>query len=285
MSQNLIEFVDASCSFDPADTMLPFTVDGVLTGWMRRAFAERLNEWPEYFSVRPRGVGMPGRFESAEHRSAAIAEVVESLAVQTVIGGWRGELVTVAESFHAPPLFHLERAASRYFGVTVYGAHLNGITDRDGEPHMWIAERAMSKDTDPGKLDNMVAGRITRGMTPMQTLIKECGEEAGMDVPLARRAKAAGAVRSRREVEGGFHHEVIFVHDLVLAPDFVPQNKDGEVASFSCQPLREVIAMIESSPGRFTPDAALTILDFLIRRGNFTAERGDYLRIVHAMRP
>ena len=104
MPKTLADFVENACTFDPADSLLPFTVEGILAGWMKRSFAERLEEWPQYFTVRPRGVGMLGHFETPEHRSVAIAEVVESLAAETVISGWRGELVTVSESFHSPPL-------------------------------------------------------------------------------------------------------------------------------------------------------------------------------------
>lgn len=285
MPKTLREFVASACAFDPADTLLPFTVDGVLAGWVKRSFAERLSDWPEYFTVRPRGVGMLGHFETPEHRSAAIAEVVESLATEGVIAGWRSELVTVTESFHAPPLFHIERAAARYFGLTMYASHLNGLTARNGEPYMWIARRADSKPIEPGKLDNLVGGRIARGMTPFDTLVKECFEEAGMRQELAGTAKGAGAVRCKREVEEGLHHEIIFVHDIILPESFVPVNQDGEVSAFTCTPIAELLAQIEKRPESFSVDAALVILDCLIRRGYLGANRDDYLEIIHAMRP
>ncbi len=145
MSSALNTFVQAASTFDPSDSLLPLTVDGVLAGWMKKSFIERLNDWPEHFAIRPRGVGFLGQYESAEHRSVAFAEVVESLATQDVIRGWRGELVTVAESFYSPPLFHVERAVSPYFGLTVYASHLNGLTARNGQPYMWLARRAESK--------------------------------------------------------------------------------------------------------------------------------------------
>lgn len=285
MDKNLAGFVADACSFDPADSLLPFTVNGVLAGWMKPSFAAHLEEWPEHFTVRPRGVGMLGHFETVEHRSAAIAEVVETLATRTIISGWRNELVTASEGFYSPALFHIERAASRYFGLTVYASHLNGLTVRHGAPHMWIGRRAESKSVDPGKLDNITAGRIARGMTPFATLIKECREEAGMEAALASTAKPAGAIRTKYPVEEGLHNEIIFVHDLILSETFEPQNQDGEVSEFMCLPVAQVLAMIENRPGEFTRDAALVILDCLIRRGYLAAEREDYLDLIHAMRP
>lgn len=280
----LAQFVESATSFDPSDTLLPFTVEGVLAGWMKRGFAERLADWPEYFSVRPRGVGMLGEFASAEHRSAAIAEVIESLAMQEVIRGWRGESVTVAESFHSAPLFHVERASSRYFGFTMYASHVNGLTARNGQPYMWIARRADSKNIDPGKLDNLAAGRISRGHLPLQTMIKECFEEAGIPQELAKTGRGAGAIRCKYAVDEGFHNEIVFTHDLILPESFTPHNQDGEVAEFICLPITEVLALIET-PHQFTVDACIVIIDCLLRRGYISSEREDYIDLVHAMRP
>ncbi len=285
MHKPLADIVENACTFDPADSLLPFTVDSVLAGWMKRSFAERLEQWPEYFAVRPRGVGMLGHFETPEHRSAAIAEVVESLAAETVITGWRGELVTACETFYSRPLFHIERAATRHFGLTVYASHLNGLTVRNGEPHMWIARRADTKAIDPGMLDNLAAGRIARGMTPNETLIKESREEAGINAELARTAKGAGAVRCKRAVDEGLHNEIIFVHDIVLPESFSPANQDGEVAEFTSVPIAELLRRLETEPGDFTVDAALVILDCLIRRGFIGSDRDDYLDLIHALRP
>ena len=285
MHKPLAEIVENACTFDPADSLLPFTVDSVLAGWMKRSFAERLEQWPEYFAVRPRGVGMLGHFETPEHRSAAIAEVVESLAAETVITGWRGELVTACETFYSRPLFHIERAATRHFGLTVYASHLNGLTVRNGEQHMWIARRADTKAIDPGMLDNLAAGRIARGMTPNETLIKESREEAGINAELARTAKGAGAVRCKRAVDEGLHNEIIFVHDIVLPESFSPANQDGEVAEFTSVPIAEFLRRLETEPGDFTVDAVLVILDCLIRRGFIGSDRDDYLDLIHALRP
>lgn len=285
MQKDLDEFVQAACMFDPTDSLSPFTVDGVLVGWMKRSFTDHLREWPEVFSVRPRGVAMLGYFESAAHRSVAIAEVVETLASETIIKGWRNELVSVSESFYSPPLFHVERAASRHFGLTVYASHLNGLTTKNAEPHMWIAKRADDKSIDPGKLDNLAAGRIARAMSPFETLVKESFEEAGIARELAVTAKGAGVVRCKREVEEGLHHELIFVHDLTLPENFTPKNQDGEVSGFECVPLASMIERLEDRAGEFTVDAALVALDCLIRRGVFTSDREDYLEIIHALRP
>ena len=285
MQKDLANFVQSACAFDPADSLLPFTVEGVLAGWMKRSFAEHLREWSAVFSVRPRGVAMLGSFETAEQRSVAIAEVVESLATQTVINGWRNERVAVAETFYSPPLFHIERAATRYFGLTMHASHLNGLTTINGQRHMWIAQRADRKFVDPGKLDNLAAGRITRGLAPFDNMVKEAFEAAGIAPELGNTATSTGVVRCKCEVEEGLHHEIIFVHDLQLPDNFVPQNQDGEVSSFKCVPMAKMLQRLEENPREFTVDAVLVALDCLIRHGDFKSGRDDYLEIIHALRP
>ena len=138
------------------------------------------------------------------------------------------------------------------------------------------AKRADAKAIDPAKLDNLAAGRIARGYTPLETLIKEAGEEAGVPAEMAKTARSVGATRCKYAVDEGLHHEIMFVHDLMLPADFTPKNLDGEVASFTCHPIADVLTMIEN-PGQFTVDAALVIIDCLIRHGYISSDREDYL--------
>jgi 8-oxo-dGTP pyrophosphatase MutT (NUDIX family) len=122
-------------------------------------------------------------------------------------------------------------------------------------------------------------------MTPIETLVKESFEEAGIDAVLASTAKGAGAVRCKRAVEEGLHNEIIFVHDIILPESFVPANQDGEVAEFTCMSIVELMRNLEKKPDDFTVDAALVAIDCLIRRGYLGSDREDYLDLIHALRP
>jgi 8-oxo-dGTP pyrophosphatase MutT (NUDIX family) len=285
--KSLSGFVDTACNYDPTEDLIPFVADGVLVGWVKPGFAEKLKDWPDVFIVRPRGVSLSGDYANCEQRSAALGEVTETLAVEGVLSGWRDELVTVAETFHSEPIFHIERAASRNFGLLSYAAHLNGLTVRDGVPLVWIARRSHTKSIDPDRLDNLVGGCISRGSTPLQTLHKECWEEAGIGADMAATARAAGAVGLCYQVEEGVHRELIFVHDLFLPPDFEPRNQDGEVSGFLSLAVGDVIARVEamSSHGEFTIDSAIVMVDYLIRRGFLTSERKDYIELLRSIKP
>ena len=114
-------------------------------------------------------------------------------------------------------------------------------------------------------LDNLVAGGVRSGQDAWQTLLRECGEEAGMALALAEKARPAGALRVCREVAGGLHSEILYIHDLPLAADFAPRNTDGEASEFlSLDPA----ALLERiARGEMTVEAGVVAVDFVLRHG------------------
>lgn len=122
------------------------------------------------------------------------------------LGGWRNEQYPI----YGPPLpqddpnftplpggnvaFTLERAACSLFGFTTFGVHLTAYvvvvvvvvspqsSDKgDGQEQtrqryrIWVPRRSKTKQTWPGYLDNSVAGGITAGDSPLETVVRECG--------------------------------------------------------------------------------------------------------------
>jgi 8-oxo-dGTP pyrophosphatase MutT (NUDIX family) len=199
------------------------------------------------------------------------------------VPNWREEPVSVAPHYGQPELFRIERAATRPFGLMAYGAHLNGFTRRKNREHAWIARRAKSKQVDPGKLDNLVGGRIAAGMSVDETLRKEAWEEAGMKPALLKGLDCIGAVRVEYSVPEGLHREILFVHDLWLAEDFTPENQDGEVSEMKCMPVEDVIAALLA--GEFTLDAGVVMIDGLLRLGAVLPEDPSYLDLLRLMKP
>jgi 8-oxo-dGTP pyrophosphatase MutT (NUDIX family) len=146
-----------------------------------------------------------------------------------------------------------------------YAAHLNGIVEyEDRAPQVWIARRSHTKATDPGMLDNIVAGGIGWGMGIEATLAKECWEEAGMSADLAARATRGGTFHVLQSLPEGTQAEQIFVFDVTLPADFSPRNQDGEVGEHRLARIDEVARWIEE--GALTVDASLATLDCLLRR-------------------
>ncbi len=262
---------------------IPFYVREHAVGWLRPSFADLLRRWPHVFEVNPAYVRLNARPDNAQARSAAMAEVTRDLARDGVLTGWRDEPVSVAAHYGQPELFRIERAATRPFGLMAYGAHLNGFTRRGGLAHAWIARRSPTKQVDPDKLDNLVGGRISAGMSVDETLRKEAWEEAGMAPSLLGELTCVGAVRVEYSVPEGLHREILFVHDLWLPADYTPANQDGEVSEIRCMPVEEV--MKDLLAGDFTLDAAVVMVDGLLRLGALPPEDPQYLDLLRLMKP
>lgn len=226
---------------------VPFVAGRTRIGWLRPELAARLAAWPNVFETCAEAVRLLD--------SEALDRVVEQLAQEGFITGWRNERYRIAD------LFDIERAAARPFGLATQAVHVNATA---GE-NMWLARRSSSKPTDPGMLDNLVGGGIGAKLSVHDTLVKEAWEEAGIPAELARRATAAGSVELLREVEEGVQSERIHVYELELPSDFAPANQDGEVAEFRLVPLAEARRLIEETD-ELTVDAALVALEYFNRR-------------------
>ena len=192
---------------------------------------------------------------SVEQRTRSVAAAMASLRAEGYITGWRDEMYPVAESFGAPPLFLVERAAAPLLGVMEYGVHINGLVvdEGTGETRMWMARRAATKSKFPGFLDHVVAGGQPAGMSLMDNVIKECIEEAGIPPEITRQGiRPAGAISydnyggpRKHQGEGVVSRCVLFCYDLVLPGDFIPKANDGEVESFFTWSLEEILRSMD----------------------------------------
>lgn len=284
---DLQAFVRVACTHashaGPELPAIPFYVREHIVGWLRPSFADHLRRWPHVFEVSDAYVGLRVSPDTPAARSAAMAEVARELARDGVIRGWRDEPVSIAERHGAPEFFRVERAASRPFGFVAYAAHMNGFTRIGGRAHMWVARRSADKAIDPGKLDNLVGGRISAGMSVDETLRKEAWEEAGIPPGLLGDVTCVGAVRVEYSVPEGLHREILFVHDLWLPPDFKPVNQDGEVSEIRLVPVEEVVQEILS--GSVTLDAGAVMADGLLRLGAMPPEDPQYLDLLRMLKP
>ncbi len=260
----------------PARRYRPLVVDGVAVGCLDDERASRIARFTDVFVAHARCIRFTPSLRTATMRTEAMQRVARELERERELTAWRDERYAVVPQFGAPPLFLLERAAARYFGIRTHAAHANGYVRRsDGSLALWFARRSPTKAIDPGRLDNLVGGgiaadgAIARDADPVRaTLIKEAWEEAGIASDVARHARSAGRLTICREQRDGLQRETIFVHDLELTPDFEPRNQDGEAVEHRCVTLDVAARLIANAcgPDVVTADASLVVLDFLLRR-------------------
>ena len=249
-------------------------------GWVRRADAERLRAWPEIFEFSEERIFLRQLGEPA--LTSIFREVARSLQCEGAIGGWRDETYAVHGAEGGEALFHIERAAMRFFGLTSSAAHLNGFVVQNENTAIWIARRAATKAIDPGMLDNLVAGGVSSGQNAWQTLLRESGEEAGIPVALAETARPAGDLRVCHDVPEGLDSEILHISDLALPANFTPRNTDGEVSEFLSLDAGALLERIAG--GEMTVEAGLVAVDFALRNGLVQDESGKLSALVEACR-
>ena len=211
------------------------------------------------------------RGEDFGARSRELAALITSLSASNDLRAPLGEMYPVSGGADATPLLQVDRSAVTWFGVRAFGVHLNGYVRTRGELCLWVAVRARDKRTFPGHLDNMVAGGQPIGFTPLQTLVKECDEEAGVGDDLAASAVPIGAISYVQQDRLSLKSDTLACFDLELPAAFVPRPADGEVEEFALWPAVKVAESLRNGTP-WKPNSAMVTLDFLLRFGCLDVE-------------
>ena len=254
---------------------VPFHVGPARVGWIRRPLSLELMRFGSLFHVFEDLVHLEPELRTPADRTEAVAEAVAELAADGLIGRLRGEMYPAIERLGAPPLFDIDRGAVTEFGIANRGFHLNGLVGAGADTRMWVARRALTKTTFPGRLDNMVAGGHPSGLSARENLLKECAEEAGIPEELAARAVPVSMVSYTMEVPAGLRRHAFWSYDLQIPGDFVPEPVDGEVGEFVLMPVDEVARIVETSD-EFKYNCNLVIIDWLMRTGRLDPEHPDF---------
>lgn len=222
-------------------------------------------------------------------RSAALACFADELAHSGLARTPLGELYPVEAPTAPAPLLQIDRAFVTWFGVRARGVHLNGLVRTPAGLQLWVARRARDKRTFPGHLDNLVAGGQPIGLSPEQTLQKECHEEAGLPATLAAAARQAGVLHYTQQDGTLWKPDTLVCFDLDLPADVTPRPVDGEVEAFE---LWSVAQVVDSLAGEalWKPNCALVVLDCLLRHGALDdrlagSERWALWHAVHGTSP
>jgi 8-oxo-dGTP pyrophosphatase MutT (NUDIX family) len=245
---------------------LPLYAGAHHIGYLRHPLAEKLA------ALGPDLTLQNGRAELAEAALPRLNALAGAAGIPL-----RAENFDVRETVDGPVLAVLDRGALPSFGVIGVGVHLNGIVRRADGVHVWVGKRAADKKLDPGKLDQLVAGGVPAGYTPIQALLKEAEEEAALPEEMALQARPVACFKYDMERPEGLRRDVIYAYDLELPESFVPHPVDGEVEHFDLWPLTRVLEIL-STTDEFKFNVALVLIDLLLREGFFAGEAAEKLR-------
>ena len=187
---------------------------------------------------------------------------------------WRDEAFDVRARPDGPVLATVDRGALPTLGIAAVGVHLNGLVRRADGFWLWVARRAADKLLDPGKLDHLVGGGVPAGLTPLEALVKEGEEEAGVEADLMAGAVHVATIDYAMARDEGLRRDRLECWDLVLPEGFVPEARDGEVESFELWPLRRALEAVRGSED-FKFNVNLVLIDLFRRHGLLPPETHD----------
>jgi len=257
--------------------LLPWRIGAARVGFLADDVARRLRSLRGAFDVDPDGGLRLSAGDGVEARSAALEAVVAHLAAAGVLA-LRREAFDVRAEPGSEALARVDRGALSALGVISQGVHVNGRVRRPDGLHLWVGWRSKSKGVAPGKLDNLVAGGVPAGLSPMQTLLKEAAEEASMAPGLAAKARQVSRVSYRMADGPGVRRDVLHCFDLDMPEDFTPVPADDEVERFELWPLERLFqAVRDTDDVKFNVN--LVLIDLFLREGLVDPASGDGKRL------
>jgi len=237
----------------------PLTVAGRAAGWITARATESIRDLP-WVRVADEVVHVCRADTSKPQLDHNLACIAQTLRDAGCLRGWRDELLDVVAE--GQTIAVLERAAMRPLGLLTRAIHLNAWTP-DG--HLWAAQRAQTKSTDPGLWDTLVGGLCAAGESLEDSLLRESWEEAGLrPADLAARTPPCTILRMHRCLPEGMQIEDVIVSECVLPAAVLPVNKDGEVSCIRAFAPETLWRMMQD--GAFTLEAELVILHSLLGR-------------------
>ncbi len=268
-NQAFLNWIKLCNAFNKKD-FLPFFIENTLLGYVHKDNKNLFKSFKHLMVFTDfngqEGLTFHPDINSFELRTRAANEIAQSWLKSGVITSWVGEQYDVNTGFNHPSFFTIERAASSILGIKKYGIHLNAWVEKQGEMYLWVARRSRNKPTFLGKLDHLVAGGYGTGYTIEQTMIKECGEEAGVPETIAKTAVPVSMVTYNMDAGQKLQQDNLFIYDLKLDASFVPENTDGEAEEFYLWPVDKVLNIV-STTDEYKTNCNLVIIDFAIRHG------------------
>jgi len=182
------------------------------------------------------------------------------------------EIFDIVDEEGEPTGETVERSEAHAKGVRHRTAHIWIARELDGRWQVLLQKRALTKDSFPGRYDTSSAGHIQAGDEPLESAIRELGEELGITAS-KEELEFAGTFRILYEKE--FHNklfkdnEIAFVYVYRKEVDIEAiQVQEEELDCVEWFDLEETLAECRAHNQKFcVPVKGLeTARDYLLRR-------------------
>jgi isopentenyldiphosphate isomerase len=110
------------------------------------------------------------------------------------------EIFDIVDEFGNPTGETVEREKAHEQGIRHRTVHIWISREVDGRKQVLLQKRAMNKDSYPGGYDTSSAGHIQAGDEPLESAIRELGEELGL-VAEPSQLKFAGTIKNQYQEE------------------------------------------------------------------------------------
>jgi len=275
------------CNQFAAEDFTPFVIDNMILGYIHKEKILNFIQYDTTFSTvtfqnqtgqQQDAITFHQDISDRDERTQAANAVAKQWYEKGILRSWVGEQYHVNTGFNQTSFFTIERAAASLFGIKKYGVHVNAWVEKQGEVFIWVARRANDKPTFPGKLDHLVAGGHGVGYRIEETLIKECAEEANIPEKVAQQAKPVSMVSYLMDNKQKLQYDNLFIYDLKLEENFVPENTDGEAEEFFLWPVEKVMEVVATTRD-YKTNCNLVIIDFAVRHGFLKPDEPFYSEI------
>ena len=239
-------------------------------GYLHCSFIEAMT-WPSCWEInhqkrRLTSIGL----KSFEDRTRAIKNTLELAYEEGKIPSMR-KRANEALAVYAPDREHvldMEVLAVDSFGIVASSVHLiTYVITAEGRKY-WIQRRAKDKPTFPGMLDSTAAGNLISTEEPLDGMVRENEEEAGIPQCYTRaNIKACATVSYQmskcNDGRPGSLPHLQYNYELELPQRIVPFSTDGEVDEFMLLSLDELCDAL--TRGDFKPNITMTYVAYLVR--------------------
>ncbi|PNS14828.1 hypothetical protein CAC42_2057 [Sphaceloma murrayae] len=247
--------------------------DHVTVGWLFSGTVNRL-PWTDQFEVDHSAKTIRIPYNAREdHETLAIAEFLDlSRAHFPSLAHWEPEFYRI---WGVERHIRIARGGSALLGIQTMGIQMTGYVfdERTTEMNIWVPRRSANRRSHPGKMDNTVGGGTTADEQHFETMIREAREEASFPQDYMREhARFIGSisyffVRPPSPDDGlvQIDRSLQYIYDIELPSHIIPKPSDGEVEAFYLWSIPQTMSALQQ--GQFKSNAAVTLIDFLIRHG------------------